>query len=74
MSAPSCRELRVHNYIKGVKLEDYEYELLNMSYEEMDRIANGEGDHESEDPDIRSRSDTQSRVDVRIVSDEHIEG
>ncbi len=43
MSTPSCRELIVHNR-KRVNMDDYEIELLNMSEEEMDAIANGEND------------------------------
>lgn len=27
---------------KDIKMDEYEYELLNMSFEDMDRIANGE--------------------------------
>lgn len=55
-------------------MDEYEYELLNMSFEEMDAIANGKGDDESENPDIRPGSDPESGVDVRVVPDERVEG
>ena len=47
MSTPSCRELTVHNNSKELRMDEYEYELLNMSLEEMDEIANGKGNDES---------------------------
>ncbi len=59
-------------------MDDYEYELLNMSFEEMDEIANGspegKGDNESKNPDLRPGSNPESGVDVRVVPDERVAG
>lgn len=52
MSTPSCRELIVHNNSKELIMDEYEYELLNMSLEEMDKIANGKGDDESKNTNL----------------------
>lgn len=43
-------------------MDDYEYELLNMSQEEMERIANG---NEEEDSTIRPGSESNDSRGVR---------
>lgn len=44
ITKPTSSEARHCNQInkKGIKLDEFEYELLNMTFDEMDEIANGE--------------------------------
>ena len=42
-------------------MDDYEYELLDMSQEEMERIANGD---DPEDIDLWPGAHSNARVDI----------